>query len=68
MLDRPVVSRAAVRTYVARRNRRLERVPLLVDIWWHGPGAPCMGRYCVCRVSSISERLEEYDREAAEAG
>ena len=59
--DRPVVNRAAMVSYVAKKNRRLNATPLLVDIWWHG--GTCLGRYCVCRAVSQRERLECYREE-----
>lgn len=56
--QRPVVHRAALASYVAKKNNRLNATPLLVDIWWHG--GTCLGRYCVCRAVSTRERLDAY--------
>ena len=46
--ERPVVSRAYLFSYVEQKWRRLNGIPLLVDIWWHSPWK--CHKYCVCHV------------------
>ena len=59
--DRPITNRAALVSYVQKKNRRLGAIPLLVDLSWHG--GTCLGRYCVCRAATLQERIEEYARD-----
>lgn len=56
----PTVSRAFIQGYVERKWRRLDGIPLLVDIWWHGPSF--CHRYCVCRVANTSDRIWYYTK------
>ncbi len=56
--DQPVVSRDFIKAYVMKKWYRLDGLPLLVDIWWHGPSF--CHRYCVCRVVGENERVNYY--------
>ena len=56
--ERPVVSRAYLFSYVEQKWRRLNGIPLLVDIWWHSPWK--CHKYCVCHVANNTDRHMYY--------
>lgn len=54
----PVVSKEFLKGYIEKKWRRLNGIPLLVDISWH-TGSVCH-KYCVCKVATAMERIEYY--------
>ena len=56
----PVVNREFIKGYVQKKLRRLNGIPLLVDIVWHSP--MMCHRYCVCQVANDNDRIMYYNR------
>ena len=56
----PVVNREFIKGYVQKKLRRLNGIPLLVDIVWHSP--MMWHRYCVCQVANDNDRIMYYNR------
>tara|TARA_Y100000768_G_C23990131_1_gene691869 strand:+ start:2096 stop:2383 length:288 start_codon:yes stop_codon:yes gene_type:complete len=56
----PIVNREFIKGYVHRKWRRLNGIPLLVDILWHSP--MMCHKYCVCKVANENDRIIYYNR------
>ena len=56
--DIPVINRESIKSYVLQKWIRLNGLPLLVDITWHGPSF--CHKYCVCRIVNDKGRIDYY--------